>query len=737
MTDARPRLDAVRLPALPEVLLKLLALYRRDDASIDEFAALIAADPAMAGKVMAVANSAAYRTSAGAAPVRDLPRCLNLLGTETVRTIVISQAIFQAMHSVPALRRVDLRPYWRHSLLAAALCRELARRMGNVQEDEAYLAGLLHDIGRLALLAAAPEFHASGMSPDDDPARCAVERRWLLVDHAEAGAWLIGRWRLSRALADSARYHHEPVPRLAGTEPLIRLVALAHLIADESPDVARVTEAAELCGLDLVQVSEATEQAQAKLRGAAEQLGISLDDDGAPKRSSLAAEQIEREVEPLLVASTLLADGVGVEHDAVRRLQAVADTARMVFQFDEVVPLIAGADGVLRGITPEGGPALLQPWQGFSLPIDASPRLREAIATRQPLLIDRERDAGGDLTIAEDQLLRLLSTDQLIGLPMSADDAAGSGAGAAVLVCTGSAALMNQLEARRDYLSAFVARAQAAHRRADARRQAQGRQIDRHAALQSEAVRDLAHEINNPLTIIQNYLELLNLKLGSSEALSGAEHQDLSGDIALLQQEVARVGRLVQALATEPQPAPGGQADVNRLITDTVRLYRGPAEAAGIAITAHVQADSPEPAVDRDALEQVLVNLVKNAVEALSTPRAVAAARPEGAQIVVANQGLVNLDGRLALEIHVRDNGPGLPPPLLAQLFTGQPADVSPAPEPGSKPARGRGLAIVHRLVQAMGGTIQCRSSVAGTRFDILLPCRQPQPVAEASARDR
>ncbi len=713
--------------------MKLLALYRRDDASIAEFASLIAADPAMAAKVMAAANSAAYRTSE---TVRDLNRCLNVLGTETVRSIVISQAIYQSMHSVAALRRADLGPYWRHSLLAAAVARELARHSAGVQQDEAYLAGLLHDIGHLALLAAAPEFHAEGLGPDDDFARCAVERRWMMVDHAEAGAWLIGRWRLSRALADSVRYHHEPLPRLVNADPLIRIVALAHLVAEQSPDAAQVSAAATLCGMDLAQVTRATEQAHAKLRGAAEHLGISLDAMGVPVRSSAAAEQVEREVEPLLVATTLLADE-SIELDQAERLQHVAQTAQMVFQFSEVVPLVVDSGQMLRRAVLAGhfgadtSPLPVMP--EIALPLAASDRLRDALATRRPLFIDRQLDAAADLSIAEDQLLRQFSTDQLVCLPLYLTADRSDSGSSAVLVGVGDSALMADLAARQGLLSAFASRADTLNRRAAQRRAKTDRLLDRRAAQQRDAARDLVHEINNPLTIMQNYLDVLGVKLGTSKALSAHEQRALGGDIGLLQQEVARVGRLVQALSAE-QPATGvvGAVDVDHLIADVVQLFRTQAEAAGIAISSRFNSAPIKPAVQRDQLEQVLLNLVKNAVEALA-PAQPGATASDGAQIVVSNNGLVNRDGRLSLAINVRDNGPGMPAELLAQLFSGHRVDAD-LSEPGEETPdvpqhrlpRGRGLTIVHGLVQSMGAGIQCRSNLTGTSFDILLPYRTP-----------
>ena len=97
-----------------------------------------------------------------------------------------------------------------------------------------------------------------------------------------------------------------------------------------------------------------------------------------------------------------------------------------------------------------------------------------------------------------------------------------------------------------------------------------------------------------------------------------------------------------------------------------------------------------------------------------------------GSRIVVANNGLVNRDGRLLVELSVRDNGPGMPPERLQRLFgpvAGRGPDAI-APVPSSKPGsdRGRGLAIVQRLVSGMGGLLQCRSSVIGTSVDLFLP---------------
>ncbi|MFG5410108.1 HDOD domain-containing protein [Piscinibacter sakaiensis] len=607
------------MPALPEILLNLLELYRRDDAQLSEFAELISRDAAMATKLMAVANSAAYRHRG---PVGSVERALAVLGTETVKTLVISQSVFQAFYGLPALRDTDLRPFWQHALLAASAARQLARLWDYPREDEAYLAGLLHDIGRLGLLAAAPQDYATAFATEDDAGLCQLEQRLWRVSHAEAGAWLVERWRLDGSLADSVRYHHEPVARLAALHPLLRIV----LSADA------------------------------------------------------AAERLRVALSPMMVAATVLND-LPLAGDESALLQRLADAARIVFQFGEVVVMLPDASG--RGLrwlgatsAAEIAAALPMQWTEFSLPTQPGTRVGDGLAARQPVFL--ARDAATPLEIAEDQLLRLLATDQLV------------------------AALMAHLRLRRELLAAFLVQAQALRTRAQALQAVGERERAELVARHALGLRDLAHEVNNPLSIIQNYLSLLDVKLAA-----GGRDASIGQDIGVLQQEVARVGRLVRALA-EPAGAPPQAVDVN-------------AAAAAVDIVDHPHPGGAQVLAGRDALRQILVNLVKNAVEALGAIEA------GTGRVVVAHNGLVNRDGRLMVEISVRDNGPGMAPETLAGLFT------APTAGEAGRAGRGRGLAIVQGLVHGLGGWVQCRSGVGGTCVDVFLPHRAADPAAPAS----
>jgi HD-like signal output (HDOD) protein len=225
--DIRNRLLIARLPAMPQILIKLIELLQTDDAGMPELADLIAKDAGMTGKILAVANSSAYQRGNRSV---GLEQSLVSLGTDMIKTLVISESVFQTFNNFPHSGGTDLRAFWKHALGAAVVARDAARLMDYAHVEEAYLAGLLHNVGRLALLATAPREYATNFLARDDADLCAIEQRTLQITHTEAGAWLIERWNLDSFLADSVLYHHEPLARLESSHPLIRIVRLAHLL---------------------------------------------------------------------------------------------------------------------------------------------------------------------------------------------------------------------------------------------------------------------------------------------------------------------------------------------------------------------------------------------------------------------------------------------------------------------------------------------------------------------------
>jgi putative nucleotidyltransferase with HDIG domain len=227
-TDIRGRLLGARLPAMPQILLKLLEQCQNDNVGIEALGELIAKDPGISSKIFSVANSSAYQRSGNKLGLRE---SLLAIGTDMLKTLVISESVLQIFNDFSHSDDASLRKFWAHSLSTAVIAREIAIRMAYPNVEEAYLAGLLHDVGRLALLRVAPAEYAASFRAVDDESLCAIELRTLRITHAEAGAWLIEKWKLDSFMADSVLYHHENAVRLTSAHPLIRIVKLAHMMS--------------------------------------------------------------------------------------------------------------------------------------------------------------------------------------------------------------------------------------------------------------------------------------------------------------------------------------------------------------------------------------------------------------------------------------------------------------------------------------------------------------------------
>ena len=708
--DIRNRLLIARLPAMPQILIKLIEHLQADDLGMAELAALVAKDAGMTGKVLAVANSSAYHR--GSARTAGLEHSLVALGTDMIKTLVISESVFQTFNSFPHSGSTDLRGFWKNSLSTAVIARDLAKRMEYPQAEEAYLAGLLHNVGRLALLATAPKEYAFNFSARDDEDLCAVEQRTLQITHTEAGAWLIERWNLDSFLADSVLYHHEPSSRLESAHPLIRIVRLAHLMATHAPGDEAVAEALGLCALAPDDVHAIVGAAARQVDKSAAHLGIDLagaDDIPSPPAYAPAPQdpvqqRLSEEVRNMVLVSEV-GQSFARQQGESGLLESMARSARILFDFENAVMLLENPTGhALVGMPSAEQQRIAE----FSIPLAKGGVIAASALQRKPAFIARD---SAELGLAEEQLFRMLGSDSLVCVPLVA------GARCLGVLIGGVAAWqLPACQKRERFMQAFGAQAAAALETALSERGHARRQLAHVAEEYREASRRVVHEVNNPLSIIKNYLSVLDHKL--------ARREPVVGEMSILNEEIDRVGQLISGLA-DLQPSDGMRAtDVNKVVDDVLRLFRATDFVpGGVQITASMDQEHHAIEGDADILKQILVNLVKNAVEALAA---------NGGRIEIANRGHVNRERRLYLELVVSDTGPGLSAEVLANLF-------SPVRSTKDGAHHGLGLSIVHSLVKKLDGLISCRSGRQGTTFEILLPARSGAGIvtgAQARAMD-
>jgi signal transduction histidine kinase len=310
---------------------------------------------------------------------------------------------------------------------------------------------------------------------------------------------------------------------------------------------------------------------------------------------------------------------------------------------------------------------------------------------------DHPKDVDG--VILDDQVVRFMGTEGMLCMPMVAH-----GENVGVMVLGLSRIEYSHLTEHMRSLKMFINQAALALR-VEQQRGMELRKIQSERLGASSAMaRKVVHEVNNPLSIMKNYLKILGMKL-SDEGIA----QD---EIGILNEEIDRVAHILRALTSFSEDGVGkiSEVDINGLISDLVKITKEAFLKRKIELHEDLYESLPLIQTDRDSLKQIIINLVKNASEALV----------EGGSIYLRTNhrrvGLSSEEEGSYVEIEVSDDGPGIPDEMKRRLF--EPFATS---KGGGH--SGLGLSIVHNLTKGLNGTIRCESEEGkGSSFKIELP---------------
>ncbi|MGE5567566.1 MAG: HDOD domain-containing protein [Rhodospirillales bacterium] len=192
------------LPPLPPLAAQLMRMVSTDEASFARLSVLVRADSAFSAEVLRIANSPLLGCRR---QIHSIHHALTLIGLGKLKSLVLAVALRDFLS--PRLEEPALRRCWRHSLACACIAEELAGA-APLNKDSAYSAGLLHDVGRLALLAAFPAEYARVLEISEGYAWdvLACEEDLFDIDHCRAGEWLVRDWQLPEEFAEVAGAHH-------------------------------------------------------------------------------------------------------------------------------------------------------------------------------------------------------------------------------------------------------------------------------------------------------------------------------------------------------------------------------------------------------------------------------------------------------------------------------------------------------------------------------------------------
>jgi HD-like signal output (HDOD) protein len=193
------------LPPMNTTANRVLQLIRDPNVDIGSLARVMELDPAFAGDILFLANSALFGFPSR---VLSLRHAIAILGFDRIKAL----AVTVAMRSFIGKSGPLLRQCWRHSAACAIIAEEISP-IFQAPGDDAYTLGLLHDVGRLALLKAYPTESANVLRKSFDNAveACLEEQAVITVDHCVAGAWLTKRWSLPQEFSTVCAHHHEAV----------------------------------------------------------------------------------------------------------------------------------------------------------------------------------------------------------------------------------------------------------------------------------------------------------------------------------------------------------------------------------------------------------------------------------------------------------------------------------------------------------------------------------------------
>lgn len=669
-----------RLPVLPHVMLEVIRASHDPTQSFQDLVAKVNLDAFLAGKLVAAAQAAIHNRCSRVTGIED---AIRVLGTEALKTIVITLSMQQVFNRFPDTPAGYLEEFWRRSLTAALYAKSFATLTSYPYPEEAYLAGLIHNIGELVMGVHFGDryFKLRELGQHQDP--IALERAEFGTDHTEAGAWLASVWKLDATLVDAVRHHHSPTRQIMDAQHLTKLIHLSGILATNAdPQETELLIADALFGLMPPLVREIGKRILIEVEELAERFQIHQDGSTRRKQEELVEEV---QIASLLQMSRAHLLDTASTPDTWTRVQHAAE---ILFHSPHSLLFLAEHNQpelVCRPMAQQPDLELktaLLP--GHNCIGDAA--LQETVTHWWP------GQAPEPTAAIEKQVLALLQTPGFCCIPLVINEQRRG-----VLVL----GLNQPLDANRQRLFQLFGTEVA---RTWTLLQASAPALQDQGGLQAQwqhNIREAVHEANNPLAIIRNYLEVLAYKLDQ-------EHE-AQQDLDVIREELDRTARILLNLSqASPAKTATGTVQINQLIQQMVRLFENSLFSVK-SIRCHLDCDANLPAIEADgaALRQALTNLLKNAAEALP---------PHGEVRILTRDG-INFNGQPFIEIQVNDNGPGLPPEILEHLY-----------EPGHSTKGsghgGLGLSIVRNLMQGLGGFISCRSSGQGTQFQLLVPRR-------------
>ena len=220
------------LPEVPQIAFRAIQLLNNPETDVTDLAEVISSDQALTAKVLRLCNSAYYGLPR---KVTTVSEAVVIVGFSSIKSLVLMITTQSSMNKGLLGYKIGPGEFWRHSIATAEAARFLAQHIKYEKPEECFIAGLIHDIGKMVLNQhALPEvYRATNLSQKEHLPVHVAEERILGFDHAGIGAALAERWNFPPVLVESLRRHHsfEPLYLDGKAVPLPTIVGIANLLS--------------------------------------------------------------------------------------------------------------------------------------------------------------------------------------------------------------------------------------------------------------------------------------------------------------------------------------------------------------------------------------------------------------------------------------------------------------------------------------------------------------------------
>ncbi len=672
----------LRFAVLPEHCEALLHKLGSHTPAWDKAAALVARDPGLLHPILAASPLTDARL--GAQFDSQIADRLKVIGSDLLRAWLL-QLTWEHRAAGPAARRAAV-----ESAQVAHCALQLAFETGYPFPGEAYVTGLFHDIGRLCTTSAlAPDRHDDFPAPEQDSGTAA---------HHRLAAQLGSLCGLPLPALDALLLQDALEEQLLAAHPLARVLWSARALARDDWEVhaEAMTRLLRLSADSLFSLRNAAmdhaghatharetfDQSSVSTKTATDAVPAAI-----PYPPDTGGDAFRRTIYVSLMRNAF----AGADTDAIGSRLA----AGCLLLCGTPAPLVLVSDdyGRIRTLALERRPGLREWFAELGHRLD-DPGSMISLALRTGTPTSRQAETNGPGRSVHDwHMNRWLGQGGFMCLPLPL-----AGAKAVAVIEAAGAAARNA-ESRAS-LTDLTAAAASATIEVETRERALAELRAEIEQRYHEQARRTVHEASNPLTVIKSYLTLISQRHPDAGAINE--------ELGIVSSELDRLDQLIRRT---PEPLAAlrevAQCNVADVLHEMQALYGETLFGSrGIHFELRTATGLPSVAMPASALKQVLLNLFRNAAEALQPGRRFS--------VVLAGRLLSN--GIPSLEIRVIDNGPGLPAERMNDLF-------QPRPSGKGDDHQGLGLSIVREILDTWGASILCRSQAGtGTSFQVLVP---------------